>query len=366
MILKVSYLRLDKIHDQIRGELDNAYNKVLNKEWFVKGKCCQEFEENFASYCGVNECVGVGNGLEALRLILQALDIGVGDEVIVPAHTFIATVLAISSVGAKPVLVDVDEDTFNIDAAKIKEHITDNTKAIIAVHLYGRIAEMEKIRDIAENENILLIEDSAQAHGAQINGRKAGSFGIAAAFSFYPGKNLGALGDAGAVVTNDKALAEKIRFIANYGSSGKYEHIYRGCNSRLDEIQAAFLDVKLKYLDIWNQERRKIAEVYLKSIKNEKIRLSRASREGENVYHIFPILYSERNRLIEHLKGKGIQTNIHYPTPIPLQKAYEKEFSGGSYPVTCRICREEISLPLYPGMGEAEIQHVIDSINTFV
>lgn len=364
--MKIPYLALDRIHEPIKKELDNAYYKVRNKEWYIKGRQLQQFENDFAQYCGTRDCIGVGNGLDALRLILMGLNIGNGDEVLVPANTFIATVLAITFVGAIPVLVDADELTKLIDINCIEEKISAKTKAIIAVHLYGRLCDMHEICDIAEKHNLYVIEDAAQAHGAESNGQKAGSFGIAAGFSFYPGKNLGALGDAGAVVTNDTELGKRIRVLANYGSDIKYHHIYQGCNSRLDEMQASFLDVKLPYLNDWNAERKHIASLFIKEIHNPYIELPYQKCCLDNVYHIFPVFTPYRDKLKAYLEYNGIETNIHYPVPIPLQKAYQNQgWRISDYPITDKICKEELSIPLYPGMTGEEIRYIIDVINDF-
>ncbi len=366
--MKIPYLNLVRIHQPVRSELDGAYHAVTENEWYIQGEYCDKFERDFASYCGVKECVGAGNGLDALRLILLGFGIGVGDEVIVSANTFIATVLAVSYVGATPVLVDVDPNTYLLDADLIEEHITERTKAIIAVHLYGRLCEMDKICGIADKYGLYVIEDAAQAHGASLNGKKAGSFGDAAGFSFYPGKNLGALGDGGAVTTNNTELARKIRALGNYGSFERYHHIYQGCNSRLDELQAAFLLSKLSHLDEWNKERREIAMKYIEGIDNEKIRLPGGDKycQENHVFHIFPILCKSRDDLRAFLMQKGIETNIHYPIPIPRQGAYEDQsWDMSKYPVTEMICAQELSLPLYPGMTDEEIKYVIDCVNEY-
>lgn len=365
--MKVPYLDLSMIHNPLREELQCAFEEVLDREWFIRGVYGEKFEEAYAKYCGIKYCVGVGNGLEAIRLILLALGIGPGDEVIVPANTFIATVLAITQVGATPVFVDANKDSYNIDTSKIEEAITEKTKAIIAVHLYGRLADMESVCNIAHKYKLKVIEDSAQAHGAEKNGRRAGNFGDAAAFSFYPGKNLGCLGDGGAVVTNDVNLADKVRALGNYGSEEKYNHLYKGCNSRLDEIQAALLLKKLPYLNGWNEERRKIAHQYISQINNSKIRLPIFS-EGEksHVFHIFPVMVDNREKFIDFLKGREIQTNIHYPKAIMEQQAYSEYASQAQdYPITQYICHSEVSLPLYPGMSQDMIQWVIDSVNMY-
>ncbi len=364
---EVPYLDLGKIHSGIREALDAAYHQVMSREWFIGGKADEQFEGEFASYCGTRECVGTGNGLDAIRLILLAYGIGAGDEVIVPANTFIATVLAITYTGATPVFVDADMKTYNIDIEKIEQKITDRTKAIIVVHLYGRAVDVGAVRRIADKYSLKVVEDAAQAHGAAVSGKRTGSLGDAAAFSFYPGKNLGALGDAGAVVTNDKELADRVRAYGNYGSYEKYNHVYQGCNSRLDEFQAAFLSVKLKYLEKWNEERRQIARIYTEKIENPKVLLPQMPEDiREHVYHIYPVLVAERQKFVDCLKEQGIAVNIHYPIPIMEQRAY-KEFHGqaDSYPVTKRICEEEVSLPLYPGMTEEQIEWVIECANRF-
>lgn len=366
--MNIPYLDLSKIHKPMQRELDEAYRAVTANEWYIQGEYCDKFEKAFASYCGVRECIGVGNGLDALRMILLGMGIGAGDEVIVPAHTFIATVLAVSYVGAVPVLVDVDPTTYLIDTDKIESHITERTKAVIAVHLYGRLCDMDAICGIAKKHGIYVIEDAAQSHGAERDGKRAGAFGDAAGFSFYPGKNLGALGDGGAVTTNDAELAKKIHALANYGSFERYRHIYQGCNSRLDELQAAFLLMKLPYLDGWNEERRRIAKKYLAKINNEKIVLPKMNSDNpiDHVFHIFPILCEERERLQDDLRDRGIGTNIHYPIPIPTQGAYEAQgWDMSQFAVTEKICAQELSLPLYPGMSDAEINYVVDSVNAF-
>lgn len=364
MSREIPYTDFEKMHSPIRKELDDAYKRVMDSEWFIGGKEDEAFEKEFADWCGSKYAVGVGNGLDALRLILQAYDIGEGDEVLVPSNTFIATVLAISYVGAKPVFVEPDIDTLLITPEEAEKKITSNTKAIMVVHLYGRLADMDGFVELAKQNSLLLFEDTAQAHGAMHNGKKAGTFGTAGAFSFYPGKNLGALGDAGAVVTDNKELADKVRALGNYGSTRKYKHDYVGVNSRLDEFQAAFLRVKLKQLDVWTDERKKIADLYYRGIKNSKIILPKYSEE--NVYHIFPILSEKRDELQNYLEDKGIHTLIHYPIPIHLQGAYsDLGFKEGDYPIAERIADQELSIPLYPGMDNEDIEYVIDALNKF-
>lgn len=364
--MNIPYLDLSKTHMPIINELRKAAEDAIDSEWFIQGSRLKKFEDQFASYCGCKFCVGVGNGLDALRIILQAYGIGNGDEVIVPANTFIATVLAITYVGAIPVLVDANIDTMDIDVSLIEKKITSKTKAIIAVHLYGRAADMSSIVSIANKYGLKVIEDSAQAHGALYHGKRTGNLGDAAGFSFYPGKNLGALGDGGAVVTNDKELADKVRAIGTYGSYKKYDHQLKGCNSRLDEIQAAFLSVKLPYLDEWNNERKKIANFYTKSIDNKKIYIPKTNEKNSNVFHVFPILCADRANLVSYLDEKGIKTNIHYPTPIPCQKAYADEnWNLDDYPITNRICSEEVSIPLYPGLSDDAQGYIIDALNNY-
>lgn len=363
--MRVPYLDLGAIHNDIQCELDEAYRRVMDGQWFIGGKADEDFEQKFAAYCGAKACVGTGNGLDAIRLILLAFGIGPGDEVIVPANTFIATVLAVTYVGATPVFVDADIESYTIDVKKIEEKITSKTKAIIAVHLYGRCADMEAICRLAGKYSLKVIEDAAQAHGAEKMGKRTGNMGDAAAFSFYPGKNLGALGDAGAVVTNDTELADRVRAYGNYGSYIKYNHVYQGCNSRLDELQAAFLAVKLKYLNAWNEERRKIAAEYTSRIQNPHVICPQIPQDSrEHVFHIYPVLVKERNTFIEFLTKKEIFTNVHYPIPIMEQKAYQ-EYNGQieNYPVTRKICKEEVSLPLYPNMTKEQIDWIVECVN---
>lgn len=364
--MKIPYLNLATVHNPIKEELKQKFNDVLESEWFIQGQECTKFEEQFAGFCGAKYCVGVGNGLDAIRVILQAYGIGEGDEVIVPANTFIATVLAVSYVGATPVLVDADERTYNIDISKIEEKITEKTKAIIVVHLYGRAVDVAAVKEIADKYNLKVIEDAAQAHGAISGGKCTGNLGDAAAFSFYPGKNLGALGDGGAVTTNDEELAKQIKAICTYGSFKKYDHQFKGCNSRLDEVQAALLSVKLVHLADWNNERKDIAEKFNQGIKNDLFVLPQVDDKEGHVFHVYPLLCKDRQRLIEYLEEKGIMTNVHYPIPIPMQGAY-KELADTmiNYPVTERICAEEVSIPLYPGMKQEEIDYIIDALNTY-
>lgn len=363
--MNIPYLDLGRIHGPIREELDRIYKEVMDRQWFIHGSYCAQFEQEFARYCGGRNCIGVGNGLDAIRLILQGMDIGAGDEVIVPANTFIATVLAITYVGATPVFVDADEHTYNIDLCKVEEKITFRTKAVIAVHLYGRVVDMLPLQKLKEKYGIKLIEDAAQGHGGMLGDKKTGVLGDAAAFSFYPGKNLGALGDGGAVVTNDDILADKIRALSNYGSKEKYVHVYKGCNSRLDELQAGFLCVKLPFLDEWNSERQKIAARYNQEIRNDKIKLPEWNGDNGHVFHIYPVLCEDREKLRLYLDKCGIATNVHYPTPIYKQGAYQELAGAGEYPVTEQICSREVSIPLYPGLSVKEQDYIIDCLNSF-
>ena len=366
MVVIIEYLNLHRIHRPIKNDIREAIMSVLDNEWYILGDELEKFEKSYAKYIGVKYCVGVGNGLDALHIILKSLEIGSGDEVIVPAHTFIATALAVSYAGATPVFVDVDLNGL-IDIDKIEEKITEKTRAIIGVHLYGRLANVRKLKEIAEKRNIYFIEDAAQAHGAMDNEtlKKAGSFGIAAGFSFYPGKNLGALGDGGAITTNSLAVFEKAKALRNYGAEKKYYHDYCGFNSRLDEIQAAVLNNKLKYLDKWNLERRRIAESYVSYINNSKIRLPELGQK-ENVWHIFPIYLDNREELRQYLLDNGVQVQCHYPVPIHLQKAYRKlNYKNGDYPIAEKIAETELSLPIWPGMRDDEIRTICEIINNF-
>lgn len=365
--MKVPFSTFEKMHEEIKEELLQDFSRVLDSNWFIGGKEDEQFEQVFAAYEDRKYCIGCGNGLDAIMLALRALNISAGDEVIIPSNTFIATALAVSYTGAAPVFVEPRIETYNINPELIEEKITSKTKAIIAVHLYGQPAEMDEICKIAEKHHLYLIEDCAQAHGAKYKGIKIGKFGDAAAFSFYPGKNLGALGDAGAVVTDSEVIAEKVRALGNYGSKEKYNHIYQGNNSRLDEVQAALLRTKLKYLDKWNEERRRIAQRYLQEIVNPQIILPTVTDNMEHVWHIFAIRCKDRARLEQYLTEKGIGTNKHYPIPLHLQKAYEElKIPKGAYPIAEEISSTELSIPMYYGMSEDMIQYVIDALNEFV
>lgn len=354
------------MHKPIQNELDQAIHSVCQRNWFIMGESLDKFEREYAEYCGVKYCIGVGNGLDALHLILKGYGIGFGDEVIVPVNTFIATALAVSYCGATPVFVDVTEDSL-IDVERIEEKITSKTKAIIAVHLYGKLADMDKLQHLADTYGLKLIEDAAQAHGAVDikSGKKAGAFADAAGFSFYPGKNLGALGDGGAVTTNDQELYEKVKALRNYGSSVKYEHIYQGVNSRLDEIQAAVLSVKLKYLNGWNEQRRMIANQYIQNINHPLIKLPKEA-DTDNVWHVFPIFCRRRNELKKYLEEHHIMSQIHYPIPLHMQRAYkELMYKKGEFPIAERLAEEELSLPLWIGMELQDVERVIEVVNDF-
>lgn len=365
--MKVPFVSFAPMHSEIRTELDDAYSRVIDKNYFIHGEECTLFEEEFAEFCGAKYCVGVANGLDALFLILKAMGISSGDEVIVPSNTYIATALAVSNTGALPVFVEPDINTYNIDVNRIEEKITSRTKAIIAVHLQGRAADMDEINRIAKKHNLRVIEDAAQAHGARYKGRRVGSLSDAAGFSFYPGKNLGALGDGGCITTNNKELADKVRALGNYGSDYKYHHIYKGVNSRLDELQAAFLREKLKKLDKWNNKRREIANIYLNQIKNPNIALPlKSDNIFEHIYHVFVIRCKERDKLEEYLNERGIGTVKHYPIPMHRQLAYKDlEICEGELPIAEEISRTVLSLPMYYGMTDEEVQYVIKSVNEF-
>jgi len=360
----IPFLDLKAINERYRSEIDAAIKNVLDSGWYILGKEVEKFEQEFAQYCGVKHCIGVANGLDALTLIIKAYDFDKNHEIIVPANTFIATILAISANGVKPVLVEPDINTYNININLIEEKINNNTRAIMPVHLYGQVVDMDKINEIAQIYNLKVIEDSAQAHGALYKGMKTGSLGNASGFSFYPGKNLGALGDGGAITTNDDELAEKIRKIRNYGSAVKYEHLYKGVNSRLDEIQAAILRVKLRYLDSDNRRRREIATIYRQNINNNKIILPKVEAEESHVWHLFVIRTENRDDFQNYLSKNGISTVIHYPIPPHKQSAY-KEWHDISYPVSEKLHNQVLSLPISPAMTDEEVYRVIDIVNKY-
>lgn len=364
--MKVPFASFKPMEKELDAELKRAFERVYENSCYIGGNEDEKFERAFAQYCNTSYCVGCGNGLDALMLTLKALGIGKGDEVIVPSNTYIASALAVTYVGAIPIFVEPDIHTYNLDVTKIEERITKKTKVIMPVHLYGQPADMDSIVRIAKEHSLYVVEDCAQAHGAAYKGKKVGSFGDAAAFSFYPGKNLGALGDAGAVVTNNKELADTVRMLGNYGSDYKYHHIYQGNNSRLDEIQAAFLLEKLPHLDRMNCERQKIAEKYMNEITNSKLNLPCVIENVEPVWHIFAIRCKERDALAQYLKEKGIETNKHYPIPIHLQEAYkELGIIKGKLPIAEEISATELSLPMYFGMTDEQVEYVVDKLNIF-
>lgn len=364
----ILFFNLKRELERYSSELKNAASRVIDSGWYILGEEKQEFERSFAAYCGVEYCVGVGNGLDALRLILMGyIEQGLmkeGDEVIVPANSFIATALAVTQTGLNPVFVDCSEDSYNICPNSVSKNINHRTKAIIAVHLYGQVAEMDSLREIANKHGLKLIEDAAQAHGAVYKGRKVGSLADAAAFSFYPVKNLGSLGDAGAITTNDKDLFDIVSALSNYGSDLKYEHKYKGVNSRLDEMQAALLSVRLKYLDDDNRRRREIAAIYLSEINNDLIHLPKLDKVENHVFHLFVIRSKQRDKIHDYLMDNEIYTQIHYPKAINNQAAY-REVSNIDLPITERLQKEVLSLPLYPSLTNEEIMKIVNHLNEY-
>lgn len=364
--MKIPFVDFEPMHSMIEDAVMEKFKEVYRKNQFISGEECAAFEKEFAQYCGADYGIGCGNGLDAIYLILKAYGIGEGDEVIVPSNTFIATALAVSYTGATPVFVEPVLAYYNIDVTRIEERITSKTKAIIAVHLYGHPADMNEINKIAEKYDLKVIEDAAQAHGALYYGKRTGNLGDAAAFSLYPGKNLGALGDGGIVVTNDSKIAEKVRMLGNYGSDYKYHHVYKGNNSRLDEVQAAMLRIKLRYLDMWNQDRRRIAARYSLEINHEDIMLPEIKEGVEHVFHVYAVRSKYRKELEEYLQKNGIGTNKHYPIPMHLQSAYANlGIKKGELPIAEEISATELSLPMYYGMKEQDITRVIEAINGF-
>lgn len=365
----IKFLDLQKINLQYQNEIEAKLLEVFRSGWYLMGSQLSNFEKNLSDYIGAKHSIGVANGLDALRLILRGyIELGImnpGDEIIVPSNTYIASILAISDNGLVPVLVEPEIETYNIDISKIEEKITSKTKGILIVHLQGRVVFSDQLKEIAEKYQLKIIEDNAQAIGAEWNGKKTGNLGDASGFSFYPGKNLGALGDAGAVTTNDDELAKTIRALANYGSNQKYVNIYKGLNSRLDEIQAAVLDVKLKYIDQENKIRREIAKRFINEINNPTIILPEyPSDENEHVWHVFVIRSEKRDELQAYLTENGIQTLIHYPIPPHQQQAY-KEWNELSFPISEKIHDEVLSFPISPVMSEDEIKQIIEVVNKF-
>lgn len=362
----IPFVSFRPLERELNQELRAAFERVYERSWYIEGEEDAVFEATFAAYCESTYSVGTGNGLDALMLPLKALGIGVGDEVIVPSNTFIATALAVTYVGAKPVFVEPKLATYTIDPARIEEAITERTKAIIPVHLYGQSCDMDPIMKIARAYHLAVIEDCAQAHGATYKGKRIGSFGDAAGFSFYPGKNLGALGDAGAVVTNNAELAKRIRTLGNYGSDYKYHHIYQGNNSRLDELQAAFLSAKLPLLEKVNENRRATAARYLAEIHNDAITLPTVPEYTNPVWHIFAVRCEQRDALAEYLAKRRIGTNKHYPIPIHLQECYcSLGYREGDFPIAEEISQTELSLPMYYGMTDEEVETIIEAVNGF-
>lgn len=370
----INFLDLKSINHMCRQELIEACTRVIDSGWYIGGSELQQFEQSYAEYCGTKHCIGVANGLDALVLVIRAWKelgyLSEGDEILVPSNTYIASILAISENGLVPVLVEPDPTTFNICPLKAEAAITSRTKAILPVHLYGRLADMPALMALAERSDLLVLEDSAQSHGASVDGRRAGNWGNASGFSFYPGKNLGALGDAGAITTNDEVLASTLRALRNYGSHEKYKNLYRGMNSRLDEMQAACLSVKLKYLDEQTTHRRKIADLYTRTINNSAIVLPESEgfeslQNTRHVWHVYTVLCEQRNALQEHFSEAGIQTLIHYPIPPHHQQAYA-ELAGCSFPISEKIHREILSLPIGPTMSLSEAEAVVRACNSFV
>lgn len=363
---KIPFVSFEAIQKELGPQLFEAYKRVFDRSYYILGVEDENFEKQFAEFVGTKYAIGCGNGLDALMLPLKALGIGSGDEVIVPSNTYIATALAVTYSGADVVFVEPDIRTYNIDPTKIEEAITSRTKAIMPVHLYGQSCDMDPIMEIAKKHNLYVIEDCAQAHGATYKGKVVGSFGICNGFSFYPGKNLGALGDGGAITTDNKELAQKVKALGNYGSDYKYHHIYQGNNSRLDELQAAFLAVKLPELNRMNEERRRIANRYLSEIKNPKIILPYIIKDCVPVWHIFAIRCKERDELAKYLSELGIETNKHYPIPMHLQGAYASlGLKEGDLPIAEEISSTELSLPMYYGLKDEEIDYIVKALNNF-
>lgn len=362
--MKIAHLDLKAAHDELRDELHQAFERVMQAGWFIHGQEISRFEQEFARYCEVQHCVGVGSGLDALHLILRAYGFSAGDEIIVPSNTFIATWLAVSYCGAMPVPVEPDERTYNINPTLIEAAITPRTKAIVVVHLYGQPADMDAVNAIAKKYQLKVIEDAAQAHGAYYKGKRAGSLADAAGFSFYPGKNLGCLGDGGAVTTNDAMLADKIRMLSNYGSTIKYQHEMKGFNSRLDELQAAFLREKLKKLDEWNVRRKNIARQFLDAFSGLEIVLPHVPDWADPVWHLFVVRCKQRDLLQKRLTDVEVGTVIHYPVPPHLQKAYSE--MRAVFPISERIHREVLSLPMGPHMGLDQLAYVVEKLKLVV
>lgn len=360
----IPFLDIARLHREIRAPLEEAFRRVLDSGWFVMGPELEAFEAEFARYCEVKHCVGVGNGLDALHLLLRCYRVGPGDEVIVPSNTFVATWLAVTQCGATPVPVDPVPGTFNIDPEGIARAVTRRTRAVIPVHLYGQPADMDPISALARQHDLVVIEDAAQAQGARYKGRRAGSLGHAAATSFYPGKNLGGLGDGGAVLTNDATIAIEVRRLRNYGSEIKYRHDAAGYNSRLDEMQAAFLRVKLAFLDDWNARRSLVAAEYTSKLPAANLQTPSVAAYAAPVWHLYVIRSRQREALREHLAKDGVSTGVHYPIPVHRQPCY-REFAGYDLPLSDRLAAEVLSLPMSPVMDSADIDYVVESVRRF-
>ncbi len=366
--MNVPFLDVGATYQELKDELDAAYRRVMDSGWFVMGAELEAFEGECAAHTGVSHCVGVSNGLDAIHLSLRALGVGPGDEVIVPSHTYIATWLGVSMCGATPVPVEVDRTSYNLDPALIERAVTRRTKAILPVHLYGQPARMDAVKRIANRYGLLIVEDVAQAQGARLFEQRVGSFGHASAFSFYPGKNLGAFGDGGAITTSDAELAERIRSLRNYGSKVKYYHEVHGYNARLDELQASFLRVKLKFLDEWNDRRRRHAAAYLEAFSGiPELTLPGSPSDSEHVWHLFVVRHPKRDALREKLAEAGVQTVLHYPVPPHLaQASREYGFSHGSFPIAEAISDTVLSLPMGPHLTDAQRSRVVDTVRAFV
>ena len=366
--MNIPFLDLKETYLELEGDIDAALKSVLARGWYILGENVRCFEEEFADYCGCSHCIGVGSGMDALELLLKACGIGPEDDVIVPANTYIATVLAVSRVGARPILVEPDPNTCNLDPLRIKPALTPHTRAVLAVHLYGQTADMTRIREICQKYGLLLLEDAAQAHGATHRGIKAGALGDGAGFSFYPGKNLGAFGDGGAVVTNNRDVAEYVRVARNYGSEKKYYNAIKGVNSRLDEVQAAVLRVKLRHLDQWNQRRSEMAALYLERLNDQdgELTLPHVEEGNQHVWHLFTVRSPRRDELRAYLEKKGIHTLIHYPVPLYKQDAYNEFLHlAGHYPISTAISKQILSLPMGPHLSTEAALYVCEHVNQF-
>jgi dTDP-4-amino-4,6-dideoxygalactose transaminase len=361
--MKIPFVDLKSLHREIKDDLREVFDRVLDNSTFVLGPEVQRFEQEFAAYCGTEHCVAVNTGTAAIHLALAALSIGPEDEVITVSHTFIATAEAITAVGAKPVFIDIDPVSFTMDPALLEAAITSKTRAIIPVDLYGQVVDMDPILEIANRHGIPVIEDACQAHGAEYRGRKAGAFGVAGCFSFYPGKNLGACGEGGAITTNDVDLAQRIRLWRDHGSSKRYEHIFPGLNMRMEGIQGGILSVKLKYLDRWNDQRRQAAAAYDKALADTDIEVPTEMDYGRHVYHLYVIQSDKRDALRQQLSDAGIESGLHYPTPLHLQEAYRfLGFKQGDFPVTERVKNRILSLPMYPGIDPRAVERVTSEL----